>query len=232
MSPQTLDSARHPHDHRLTSRCSLRDKASRHPPACCSIRPSTAASTRSWRSRMLFGFAATQQVRVPSVSTSRFNLKNAAFLDRRRALLRGRPRRRFRPQQDSAARSACHSAGKADRRRAADGVGGARESRRRRQPGVSARHREIERHRRSGCADAQRADRHRPIRTAPSSSPGLPANLLSLLALPGRQGLGRQKSARAEHCRRAVRRKRAPIRSFERMSPASGSCWPSGRRAS
>jgi mono/diheme cytochrome c family protein len=30
---------------------------------------------------MLFGFAANQQVRVPSVSTSRFNLKNAAFLD-------------------------------------------------------------------------------------------------------------------------------------------------------
>jgi mono/diheme cytochrome c family protein len=30
---------------------------------------------------MLFGFAATQQIRVPSVSTSRFNLKNAAFLD-------------------------------------------------------------------------------------------------------------------------------------------------------
>ena len=30
---------------------------------------------------MLFGFAALQQVRVPSVSTSRYNLKNAAFLD-------------------------------------------------------------------------------------------------------------------------------------------------------
>ena len=30
---------------------------------------------------MLFGFAALQQIRVPSVSTSRFNLKNAAFLD-------------------------------------------------------------------------------------------------------------------------------------------------------
>jgi mono/diheme cytochrome c family protein len=30
---------------------------------------------------MLFGFAATQQIRVPSISTSRFNLKNAAFLD-------------------------------------------------------------------------------------------------------------------------------------------------------
>ena len=30
---------------------------------------------------MLFGFSATQQVRVPSVSTSRFNLKTAAFLD-------------------------------------------------------------------------------------------------------------------------------------------------------
>ncbi len=30
---------------------------------------------------MLFGFAATQQIRVPSASTSRFNLKNAAFLD-------------------------------------------------------------------------------------------------------------------------------------------------------
>src|SRR5688572_20728958 len=30
---------------------------------------------------MLFGLAATQSVRVPSVSTSRFNLKNAAFLD-------------------------------------------------------------------------------------------------------------------------------------------------------
>ena len=30
---------------------------------------------------MLFGFAATQQIRVPSASTSRFNLKSAAFLD-------------------------------------------------------------------------------------------------------------------------------------------------------
>src|SRR5215203_1112410 len=30
---------------------------------------------------MLFGFAALQQVRVPSVTTSRYNLKNAAFLD-------------------------------------------------------------------------------------------------------------------------------------------------------
>jgi mono/diheme cytochrome c family protein len=30
---------------------------------------------------MLFGFSATQQIRVPSVSTSRFNLKSAAFLD-------------------------------------------------------------------------------------------------------------------------------------------------------
>jgi hypothetical protein len=30
---------------------------------------------------MLFGYAATQQVRVPSASTSRYNLKNAAFLD-------------------------------------------------------------------------------------------------------------------------------------------------------
>ena len=30
---------------------------------------------------MLFGFAALQQVRVPSVSTSRYNLKTAAFLD-------------------------------------------------------------------------------------------------------------------------------------------------------
>jgi hypothetical protein len=30
---------------------------------------------------MLFGFAANQQIRVPSASTSRFNLKNAAFLD-------------------------------------------------------------------------------------------------------------------------------------------------------
>ncbi|RPI51618.1 MAG: hypothetical protein EHM55_18500, partial [Acidobacteria bacterium] len=30
---------------------------------------------------MLFGFAAHQQARVPSVSTSRFNLQNAAFLD-------------------------------------------------------------------------------------------------------------------------------------------------------
>ena len=61
---------------------------------------------------MLFGFAATQQVRVPSASTSRFNLKNAAFLDARRALFRARSwpaissRTRFR------CRSACHSAGK------------------------------------------------------------------------------------------------------------------------
>jgi len=30
---------------------------------------------------MLFGYAATQQIRVPSASTSRYNLKNAAFLD-------------------------------------------------------------------------------------------------------------------------------------------------------
>jgi mono/diheme cytochrome c family protein len=30
---------------------------------------------------MLFGFAATQRIRVPSASTSRYNLKNAAFLD-------------------------------------------------------------------------------------------------------------------------------------------------------
>src|SRR5688572_24206337 len=30
---------------------------------------------------MLFGFAATQQLRVPSISTSRYNLKTAAFLD-------------------------------------------------------------------------------------------------------------------------------------------------------
>ena len=30
---------------------------------------------------MIFGFSATQQVRVPSVSTSRYNLKTAAFLD-------------------------------------------------------------------------------------------------------------------------------------------------------
>lgn len=30
---------------------------------------------------ILFGFSATQQVRVPSISTSRYNLKNAAFLD-------------------------------------------------------------------------------------------------------------------------------------------------------
>ena len=30
---------------------------------------------------MLFGFAALQQVRIPSLTTSRFNLKNAAFLD-------------------------------------------------------------------------------------------------------------------------------------------------------
>ena len=30
---------------------------------------------------LLFGFAATQKIRVPSLSTSRYNLKNAAFLD-------------------------------------------------------------------------------------------------------------------------------------------------------
>src|SRR3990170_6308643 len=30
---------------------------------------------------MLFGFAAQQQLRIPSLTTSRFNLQNAAFLD-------------------------------------------------------------------------------------------------------------------------------------------------------
>ena len=133
---------------------------------------------------MLFGFAAAQQVRVPSVSTSRFNLQERGVPRSRRAIFRGRAGRRFRPQQDSAAdRDVFRPASRPTPCRPMVSAA-AGESRRRRQARVSARHREVERHGRSGGADAQCADRIGRSERAPSCSPVLPANLLSLLALP------------------------------------------------
>ena len=138
---------------------------------------------------------------MPSLSTSRFNLKNAAFLDVVARFFAADLAGDFVQQQDSAAdRHGTRPANQSDTvppmvsaplaKVGADG-----------EPVYPTRHREAERHGRSGGADAQRAERRRPIRTAAMMLAGLPTNLLALLALPGRQGLGGEKGARAEHCR-------------------------------
>ncbi len=103
----------------------------------------------------------------------------------------------------------------------------AHESRRRRQAGVSARHREAERHRRSGCADAQCADR---VRRSERGCRARRCSRKSAFAAgaAGRQGLGGQESARAEHRGRSIRRRCGRSASSEAMSPASASCWPNG----
>ena len=122
----------------------------------------------------------------------------------RRPFFRGRARRRFRPEQDSAADR--HAFGRqTDGRRATDAVGGAHKGRCRGRPGVSPRYRETERYRRSGRAHAQRA--HGPDRSERSDHPRGTARQSPVAhGEPRWQELAGQESACAEHCQRTIRR--------------------------
>ena len=164
---------------------------------------------------MLFGFAALQQVRIPSLTTSRFSLQNAAFLDVVARFFRGGSRRRFRSEQDSAA----------DR----DGLD--RQASRAVPPMVSAPLAKL-------GADGKpvyprgieklndTADPIALMRNALTAQvdqngavilAGLPANLLALMALPGGKDWAAKK-ARVLRLPAAGSRETAPIRSSVGMS--------------
>ena len=153
---------------------------------------------------MLFGFAATQRVRVPSASTSRYNLQNAAFLDLVARFFTADLAGDFVPNKIPLP-IGMYSSGKQT-----DMV----------PPMVSAVLAKV-------GADgspvyprgiAKLNDTADPIalmrnaltaytdQNAAVVLAGLPANLLSLLALPGGKDWAGEEGARAEHCRRTIRR--------------------------
>ena len=122
---------------------------------------------------MLFGLSALQQMRIPSLTTSRFNLQNAAFLDVVArffaADLAG----------DFVQNKIPLPIGMASTGKQSDAVppmlaAALTKVECRGQACVSARHRETERHRRSDCADAQRAHGAESTRTARSFSRARP----------------------------------------------------------
>ena len=166
---------------------------------------------------MLFGFAALQQVRIPSLTTSRFNLQNAAFLDVVARFFAADLAGDFVPNKIPL------PIGMASTGKQTDAVPpmvsvAARQSRRRRQAGLCPRRREAERHGRSGGADAQRADgAGRSERRRDSRRP--PGESALADGAARRQGLGGEEGARAEHCRRAASTEARPIRSFAPMLP-------------
>ena len=83
---------------------------------------------------MLFGYAALQQVRIPSLTTSRFTLQNAAFLDAVARFFAADLAGDFVPNKIPLPIGMASTGKQADAV-ASDGVGPAREGRRRRQAG-------------------------------------------------------------------------------------------------
>ena len=158
---------------------------------------------------MLFGFEGRRQVRVPSLSTSRFNLQNAAIPGSRRALLRRRAGRATSSSTGIRCRSECPRRASADRPGAADGRRGARQGGRRRQAGVSPRAAvNAERHGRPRGAHPQCAERAGRSERRGRAGGSARSICCRVIALPDGREWAARKAQVLEHRRRTLRRRR------------------------
>ena len=213
----TLDRLRLPSDHRCTQ-CSSHDEANPRRLACCSIRPSTAASIRFWRWRCCSASRRRSRCACRRVSTSRFNLQTAAFLDVVARFFAAELAGDFVPNKIPLP-IGMHSAGKQTDAvppmlsAALTKVGA---------EGSPVYPRGIEKL--NDTADPVALMRNALTAQVDQNGADHPRRAARRISCrswryPDGKDWAGQESARAEHCRRTIRRRCAPIRSFERMLP-------------